>query len=58
MWGPWQPTEDEQEQLLWQKLDQYVFGIGEPRPLVDILDNLIAQADILQQALDLAVIVL
>ena len=35
-----------------------MFGIGEPRPLVDILDNLIAQADILQQALDLAVIAL
>ena len=56
MWGQWQPTEEEQEQLLWQELDQYMFGIGEPRPLVDILDNLIAQADILQQALNLAVI--
>ena len=56
MWGQWQPTEEEQEQLLWQELDKYMFGIGEPRPLVDILDNLIAQADILQQALNLAVI--
>ena len=60
MWGPRQPTdeEEEQEQLLWQEIDQYMLGIGEPRPLVDILDNLIAQADILQQALDLAVIAL
>ena len=60
MWGPRQPTdeEEEQEQLLWQEIDQYMLGIGEPRPLVDILDNLIAQADILQQALDLAAIAL
>ena len=58
MRGPWQPTEEKQEQLLWQELDKYVFGIGEPRPLIDIMENLIAQADTLQQALDLAVIAL
>ena len=49
-----QATVEEQEQALWQELDQYLFGFGEPRPLVDIMDDLTTQADTLQQALDLA----
>ena len=49
-----QATMEEQEQALWQELDQYLFGVGEPRPLVDIMDDLTTQADTLQQALDLA----
>ena len=50
--GHGQSTEG--EQVLWQELDQYLFGIWAPRPAVDIMDNLTAQADTLQQALDLA----
>ena len=49
-----QATVEEQEQALWQELDQYLFGVGEPRPLVDIMDDLTTQADTVQQALDLA----
>ena len=49
-----QATVEEQEQALRQELDQYLFGVGEPRPLVNIMDDLTTQADSLQQALDLA----
>ena len=49
-----QATVEEQEQALWQELDQYVFGVGEPQPLVNIMDDLTTQAVTLQQASDLA----